>query len=72
MKSRFKPQIKPSHIPSGHVLCIACRHNHHAPEYGSHGVSQSRYVDQIICNDCGIREALEGFFWAEGSSSPNE
>jgi hypothetical protein len=48
------------------VLCIACGKNHHAPESGRAGVSLSRYVDQIICSDCGIREALEGFFWSDG------
>jgi len=68
MKNR---QIKPSHIPQDHVLCIACGENHHAPEYGRAGVALSRYVDQIICNDCGTREAFEGFFWAD-SFKPRE
>lgn len=29
--------------------------------------SRSRFVDAWICSDCGVEEALHGFFWRDGA-----
>lgn len=44
------------------VPCPACGEPM-PPKYGMHGVSQSRYGNELICSACGVREAMEGFFW---------
>lgn len=45
-------------------LCLACEKNvlpANPPEPGS---AYSRYCDAYICSECGVKEALEGFFWS--------
>lgn len=45
------------------IPCPACDEPFPDLPYGNPGVSQSRYNHWMICSNCGVREALTGFFW---------
>lgn len=48
-------------------ICLACEQTEMPahPEQAPAGVSYSRYSDAYICSRCGVREAMEGFFWSK-------
>lgn len=55
----------PKSIKAKPELCLACETRELRTVNGSiegHN-AYSRYGDAWICSDCGVREALEGFFW---------
>lgn len=44
------------------LLCLACETNDLDPREARN--SASRFCDAYICSSCGMKEAIEGFFWS--------
>lgn len=51
-------------------LCPACETNQMEYPMVSHN-AYSRYARSYICSDCGMREAMTGFFWRENALRKN-
>jgi len=66
-KANEKPSNQTSHIPQDPFSVLLAGKSSCARIWRA-GVALSRYVDQIICNDCGTREALRVSFGRIASS----